>query len=195
LPESDEVFFAALVLYRHLLNNSRYIMAKLWLESSLQELYQNTVAAFPNTTKRQHAIDPITISSLQWIPFLGMKTLFVKGLAESNHKAYAPIVVFKQVNYHEEAQPNTVSLMASDGKAYILDRFSIKNTNVLLKCACNDFNFRFRHYNFLDKSLYGRNRKKYEGADLWEANPQHLPGMCKHLIKLAAILKESGIVA
>ena len=165
----------------------------LWIESSLNDLYQSSVEAFPNTTKRQHAVDPINIVHLEWIPFLGMKTLFVKGIAQNGEKEYSPIVVFKRVTYHE-TEAGCISLKAKDG-TYFLEQLSSEDTDVLVRCDCPDFGFRFKYYDHLDKSLHGHKGKKYQGQGLWEANPHHLPGMCKHVIKLWKVLSESTIIA
>jgi hypothetical protein len=168
---------------------------ELWTESSLQELYQSAVDAFPNTAMRQHAVDPIVISSLQWVPFLGMKTLFVKGLAESGSKEYSPVIVFKRVRYGDSEGPRIVPLAASDGKDYFLERLSAEDTDVLVRCNCQDFYWRFNYFNHLDKSLQGRKRKKYEAIyNPGSANPQAQPGLCKHLMKMAAVLRESGVM-
>ena len=71
-------------------------------ESSVEELYDSTVKAFPKTTKRQHAIDLIDITELNWTPYLGMKTLFVKGVAHSqeSNKDYDTVFLIKNVNYN-----------------------------------------------------------------------------------------------
>lgn len=168
---------------------------EVWLESSLQELYHSAVDAFSNTTKRQHATHPIVITSLQWIPFLGMKTLFVKGLAESGANVYNPLIVFKRVSYHNTAGPRIISLHASDGKEYFLEQLSVDDTDVLVRCNCKDFYWRFAHFDHLDKSLYGRNRKKYEALYRpGSANPAESPGMCKHLMKLTKVLTESNLL-
>ena len=166
----------------------------LWLESSLNDLYNSTVVAFPKTTKRQYAIDPIKITQLQWIPFLGMKTLFVKGMAKNENREYGPVIVLKRVLYHESQNAGIVPLKASDGKTYFLEKLSNENTDVLVRCNCNDFAWRFSYYNHLDKSLQGPKRKKYEALhNPGSANPAQSPGLCKHLIKLNKILQETSI--
>lgn len=169
---------------------------ELWLESSLDDLYQSAVEAFPNTTKRQYATDTIQISSLQWIPFVGFKTLFVKAIAQNEGREYSPIILFKNVTYHEAAGPHIVGLNASDGHEYFLERLSLTNQNVLVRCDCQDFKWRFNYYDHLDKSLYGPKRKKYEALlNPGSANPQELPGMCKHLIKFNKSLSQSGLLS
>jgi predicted nucleotidyltransferase len=162
------------------------------IETSLRELYDSAVAAFPNTTKRQHATDPIVVTNLRWTPFVGMKTLFIKAIAQSEGKEYNPIVLFKKVNYNGDQ----VQITASDMREVSFDKLSLENTDVLLRCNCPDFYWRFNYYNHLDKSLQGPKRKKYEALGIGPpANPQEMPGMCKHLMKTVHVLAEAGIFA
>ena len=135
-------------------------------ESSVEELYDSTVKAFPKTTKRQHAIDLIDITELNWTPYLGMKTLFVKGVAHSqeSNKDYDTVFLIKNVNYN----PTNI----------------LKNNDVLVRCNCQDFLWRWNYTDYKDKSLNGRVRKKYEAIiNPGSSNPLEMPGMCKHLIK------------
>jgi len=169
----------------------------IWLESSLQTLYQSAVDAFPGTTKRQHATHEIKIANVQWIPFVGMKTLFVKGRALHEEREYSPTIVFKKVQYAEEKARKIVALKASDGKTYFLERLSIEDTDVLVRCSCGDFRWRFSYYNHLDKSLQGPKAKKYTpvpGSNRPPANPMEAAGLCKHIMKLGKVLSESTIL-
>lgn len=158
-------------------------------ESSLTDLYQSAVDAFPKTTKRQHATHPIVIKELTWTPFVGMKTLFIKGLAQNEDREYNTIILLRKVNY----QGDEVQITASDGLPYSFDRISLENTDVSVRCNCNDFRWRFSYYNHLDKSLYGSKPKKYESKGGPPANPMEYEGMCKHLMKTMKALKEADI--
>jgi hypothetical protein len=163
-------------------------------ESSVLDLYLNSIKAFPNTTKRQNSIDTIKITNLNWIPFVGVRTLFVKSLCQNESKEYNSILLFKDVKYYEKKEFKTIELIASNGKKYFLNRLSLSENEVLTRCECKDFHWRFKHFNSLDKSLYGRDRKKYEALYRPDtANPKEIPGMCKHLMKLVKILKETTI--
>lgn len=164
----------------------------LFLESSLEDLYQSAVSAFPNTTKRQHATDPIVITNLSWTPYRGVKTLFIKGLAQNRHEGteYNCLMLFKNVDYNG----NQLTITASDLKEYSFDKLSLENTNVVLRCNCPDFHWRFNYYDHLDKSLYGRKRSPYESTGHHPpANPMEMPGMCKHLMKMSKTLNEAGV--
>jgi hypothetical protein len=170
-----------------------------WLnlhESNLHDLYANTVQAFPNTTKRQHITSTVDIKEIHWTPFLGVKTLFIKGLAQSEGKtvAYNPMVLFKGVNYHQtKDKHNWVEIVASDGLHYVFERLG--NNETLVRCNCPDFKWRFNYTDHIDFSLYGRVRKKYEAkVNPGSANPLELPGMCKHIMKLVQSLNNAGIL-
>lgn len=171
-----------------------------WLnlqESNLSDIYTNTVQAFPRTTKRQYSTDLIEIVELKWTPYLGVKTLFVKGLADSKESGnlYNPMLLFKGVNYdNHKNEKNWVEIVASDGRNYFLEKLTTRN-EVLVRCDCADFNWRFNYFDHKDRSLYGRVRRKYEAINNpGSANPLELSGMCKHLIKLAISLNHAGIL-
>ncbi|MHA2043195.1 MAG: hypothetical protein ACW99G_00290 [Candidatus Thorarchaeota archaeon] len=166
-----------------------------WLESSLEELYKSSVKAFPETRKRQYATNPVVVEKIIWTPFVGMKTLFVKGIVKNEGKEYNTAILFKGVSYHEEDSKGVVPLLANDEKEYYLEQLSKTDTDVLVRCNCPDFYWRFNYYNHLDKSLNGRHRAKYEAKYRpGSANPQKLPGTCKHLMKFMHVLGESRII-
>lgn len=158
-------------------------------ESSLDDLFTSAIRAFPNTTKRQFAVQPIVIETIRWTPFVGMKTLFVKGHARNEDRHYDTIILFKDVDYTNEQ----VKIKASDGKIYRFAKLSMENTDVLVRCNCQDFKWRFNYYDHLDRSLYGPKRSKYEGISGIPANPKQLPGMCKHLMATTKVLNDAGI--
>lgn len=160
-------------------------------ESSVEELYASAVNAFPATTKRQHAVDPIVVEELRWTPFRGMGTLYVKGVIRNEMKHYDTSILFKGVDYTQK----NVTLMASDGLLYEMGRLSLENDDVLVRCNCPDFKWRFSFYNHLDKSLYGRKPRKYEAVTSRPpANPQQMPGMCKHVMATVRALQHAGLL-
>lgn len=162
-------------------------------ESSLTQLYHSAVAAFPHTTRRQHATNTIKIAKMDWVPYLGMKTLFIKGYAQNEGKEYETIVLFKKVAYLNEVNSKAVRIRASDGLYYNFDKIT-EDQNVLVRCNCPDFRWRFSYYDHLDKSLYGNKYKAYVSKGLrGPANPLQAEGLCKHLMKTVKALQEAGI--
>jgi hypothetical protein len=161
------------------------------IESSLNDLYKSTVVAFPKTKKRQHAIDEIKISKLEWIPFLGMNTLMIKALAqnESNGHEYNCVVLFKNVHYHDAMGPNLIEIVDLTKKHYFIEKLNYDDTQVLVRCSCEDFKWRGNYFDHLDRSLFGRKRKKYEALhNPGSANPTESPMVCKHLMKMSKTL-------
>jgi hypothetical protein len=167
----------------------------LWLEASLSELYKNTLSSFPNTTKRQFAIDTVKIENLQWVPFQGVKTLFVKAIVNNEGRANESIMLFKNVNYQLNQKKGTVPVVGANGKKVFIEQISSEQNDVLVRCSCKDFYWTFLHFNSLEKSLFGRDRKRYEAIYNPDSrNPEHSPGLCKHLIKLSKILQNSNLL-
>lgn len=169
---------------------------KHWLiESSFDDLYDSTVRAFPGTTKRQHATDPIQITNFKFTPFLGVNTLLVRALATNEDRQYKPVILFKKVKYQHNQGQNIVKIQDQGGSKHFFERMSLENTDILVRCQCADYFWRLQHTDHEDRSLYGKDRKKYEALyNPGSANPKELPGMCKHLIKMVKVLEESGFI-
>jgi hypothetical protein len=168
-------------------------MEPIFLESTFAELYASAVAAFPLTTRRQYATQPIVIDRLQIIPFLGMHTLFLKAEAINEGRHHSPMILVKGIQYSPELVPGTIEVTASDGQNVRFHRPGLEHNDILVRCDCGDFAWRFNYYNHLDKSLYGTKRKKYEAMqNPGSANPLQLPGCCKHILKFVQVLHESG---
>ena len=161
-------------------------------ESSLNDLYQSAVAAFPQTKKRQFATGTIKIVELTWVPYKGVKTLFVRGLARNEDRTYNPIILFKNVKYLESGG---VPLRDKNGRQYFLEQLSLEKNEVLVRCGCLDFKFRGNYACYLDKSLQGPKVKKYESiGNRPSVNPTNAPMMCKHLMKMTEALKNIDVL-
>ena len=166
-----------------------------FIETSIVDLYKSTVKAFPKTTRRQYSIGPVRVERLDWIPFLGVRTLFIKGLIKNEGKKYDSIILFKNVVFKESEGRKLIKVRMSTGKEYFVEQIDSERNDALVHCQCQDFYWRLKHFNKLDKSLYGRDRAKYEASERpGTANPLEMPGMCKHLIKMAKIIKETNLL-
>lgn len=162
-------------------------------ESTFSQLYKSAVIAFPNTKKRQYATDTVDVTHLEWIPYLGMRTLFLRAHVENSEGGnYDPILLFKNIKYHSTHQKGLIEIVSADTRQkYFLE--PLKNNDILLRCSCKDFYWRFTHYNSVDKSLYGKTRSPYQGE--YPINPQEMPGMCKHIMATGISLGTSGLMA
>jgi len=168
-------------------------------ETSMQNLEQKAIGAFPKTKKRQHATDEIYIMQQKWIALPKNKKLrieaTIRGSSGGKSKEYTTVVQFDDVQYEKVNTPDNISFVASNGEEYFVKPVSARNTNVHVKCDCLDFYWRFALWNFNDDSLYGRKPKAYvKKTNRAPANPQKMPGVCKHIMKFAKALRASTIV-
>jgi len=125
---------------------------------------------------------------------LGLKTLFVKAIAQNENRENTAIILFKNIAYDGSGH-NLVQFVASDGHDYVLERISLAENDVNVRCTCKDFQWRFNYFDHLDHSLYGKKRKKYEAIHRpGSANPNEAAGVCKHIMALVEHLKESGLI-
>jgi hypothetical protein len=169
---------------------------ELYEDSTVPQLRTNIVQAFPNTRKRQHVIGEVTIANVQFIPFLGTKFLHVKSTSRSNGNAYKQAVQFMRVDFDQEEGPNNITFTAADGRDYHMQPIILTGHNVKVRCNCLDFYHRFAAWNHQDNSIVGRAPLPYQRRTNTrpEVNPDHVPGMCKHLLKLMDELRRQGIV-
>ena len=164
-------------------------------ESTYADLYASVVEAFPHTTRRQYATDPIKVSGIQIVPFVGVRTLFIKADAINEDRHYRSMILLKDIQYEQNLMTGGIEVVASDGRHVYLHRPSLDDNNVLVRCSCNDFHWRLNYFNHLDKSLYGRKRSPYEAKiNPGSANPLRSEGVCKHIMKMAQVLKGSGFL-
>lgn len=165
-----------------------------FLETTLAGLHDSVLKAFPGTTRRQHSVDEVRIEHLHWVPFRGMGTLFVKGQARRGGSKNECVIVFKDVRYGSRGK-GMVELRASNGETVFLEPILMDSNDALVRCTCKDFHWRMTHFNSLDGSLFGRDRRKYEANFRpGSSNPEELPGICKHLMKMGKALSESSIL-
>lgn len=165
-----------------------------YLESSFHDLYIGAVEAFPKTSRRQYSTHTVRVERVEWVPFRGLGTLFVKGLCLNEGRKNECVVVFKGVSYRDKEGGGSVSVASSAGAAVHVMPLSLEESEVLVRCSCADFRWRFAHWNREDQSLFGRPPRKYEALMRpGSSNPEGRAGACKHLMKMAKILGESGV--
>lgn len=170
-------------------------------ESTFAELERNALNMMPGKS-RKDAINSIQIRTLELIPYEGALGVNSTVNSINSGNTYQPQIMFLGVNYintennpDAENDPNTITFQAVDGKDYTIEPIYLSRNNAKVRCTCLDFKWRFAIYNEKDHSLYGSGpgmyRKKTERPP---NNPQHVPGVCKHLLKLASELQINGIV-
>jgi hypothetical protein len=120
---------------------------------------------------------------MEWRPFLGLKTLLVKSRVVSEGRNYDTFILFKNVNYNiNEDNDQCIFLHASDGGQYKLERLNEAKTDVLVRCNCKDFRYRFMYWDKTEGSLWGNTPRKFAPTSSRPANPLQMEGICKHLM-------------
>ena len=178
-----------------LIRGSR-ILQQLDEDSTAMQLRQNIVTSFPHTRKRQNATNEVTVTNVQYIPYLGTKMLHVKSTTRSNGNEYKQAVQFMRTVYEANDGSANITFTAADGQEYHIQPIQLTNHNVKVRCNCLDFYHRFATWNFSDNSIVGRAPIPYQRKTTTrpEVNPDHVPGMCKHLLKLMDRMRSEGLI-
>lgn len=191
LNKKDFNFIGGSIIEKQLKEYSKTTLEE---RSSFAQLQTNIINDMP-TKKRQYATDTVKIVQLSLIPFLGTKNLLVKAVANNDGRKYDPQIIFNNVIFEEEDTPTNITFVASDNKKYHIQKISLTNNTVRVRCNCLDFYYRFAPFNAKDKSLVGTPPRPYQKkTDRPPVNPKQVPGVCKHLLKLFSALREAGIV-
>ena len=150
---------------------------------NLQTLYRNSTSISPYRSHYRMPGDPSYLEEV--VPNLNTSEIcFVfnnAGVTEpTNHLTF---ISFLNSKITDEEQPeNTHYSFSYDGKLYWVQKHKLTNT-VRVNCSCSDFYFTFAWYNWQKRCLFGKKPLPYVRKTVTrpERNPQHLPGMCKHI--------------
>ena len=172
------------------------IIAQLNEVSTPTQLRRNIEIAFPNTKKRQHVAHSVQMHNIEYIPYIGVKMLHVRATARNDGHQYNVALQFNGVSFAQQDGPQVATLTATDGQEFSLTPVTMRGNYAKVRCSCMDFYFRFAFYNAGDKSLVGRPPKPYirKTLDRPSVNPDQVPGLCKHAIKLIQDLERIGLV-
>ena len=170
-------------------------------ESTFVDLERNTVNTMPGANRAQNT-NSIQIRNLQLIPYEGALGINSSVNSVESGNTYQPQMVFLDVTYINmednpdvEQDPNLVTFKAADGKDYTIEPIHLSRNNVKVRCTCLDFRWRFAMYNDKDGSLFGNGPGLYQKKTQRQPNnPQQVPGVCKHLLRLVAELKTNRVV-
>jgi len=142
--------------------------------------------------KRQHAT--VTLKNLTFRAAYGVKALEVMATAVGGEKPYQPKIIFNRVDFDDEDTQDNITVPAEAGDIHF-QQLNLSEKTMRVRCDCADFYWRFAAYNAKDKSLDGRSPKPYQAkTNRGPVNPQQVPGMCKHLLKIIEVLKDNGAV-
>jgi hypothetical protein len=162
-------------------------------DSTIDKLEQNIRVAFPDTKKRQKDINSVTVTKVTFKP--EGYNLIVDGMTRSNNtgSVHTPRLYFSGVKYVPVGTPNSAAL---EGTETAVEPIQSGSLTVQVACDCMDFRFRFAGFNKGDNSLAGIAPPPYQRKTTTrpEVNPARVPGVCKHILKLAQYLQQKRIV-
>ena len=89
-----------------------------------------------------------------------------------------------------------VKITSSDGTEHSITPVTLNVTNVGCYCECSDYQHRFAHFNIQNGCHIGPPPQDYirKTDTRPEVNPLHVPGLCKHLLKVVETLQEKRIL-
>lgn len=174
-------------------NTSFDDISDILLEVSLSNLKNNVLRNFGKS--REVASDRVRVVNYQILPSIQDKSLLLKSNIMSNGSRYTVQIRFLNVNYVDVQDSGSVELYAIDGQKYYIKPFTSAQKQVRVGCNCLDFYYRFSLWNHTKKSLEGPPPQPYiKKTDMPLVNPQEIPGVCKHIVKMTSFLKDEGIV-
>ena len=135
---------------------------------------------------------------MELVPAPDSGNLVIKGFAISNSgNSYSPTIQFDGVEYQEEDTNMNVTFNAIDDKDYHINQINLQRMNAKVHCNCLDFYWRFGKQNSRVNSLIGNPGQPYvkKNPNMPPANAKQIPGVCKHLLKLADELRQNKLVS
>ena len=162
-------------------------------EASFGSLLSDTKAGFPKTKKRHRIASRVRVNDVQFVVYAKNNKIKVTATCKSMEHgslSYSQVIVIENVEFVKSG----TLITDTSGKQYSIKPVTHKDIKV--RCNCQDFLKRFSKFNDRDGSLVGvpDNYIPKPGSNRPPANPNEVPGLCKHLIKVIRELKKLGIV-
>ena len=147
---------------------------------NVDTLLNNTNLLLPDAIMKGRSAPGMQVLNYKVSNFIGTKTrkVFSAVKSQENPVAYTQILEFNNLD---------------DPEADIVDLDKVK---FKCRCSCRNFYFMWGYWDKQNNALSGPSQKKYTRKTLTrpEVNPSHLPGMCKHIIRLLIVMKENKVV-
>lgn len=170
------------------------------LKSKSRSVLVHTLATLISSTKkaREKMNQVKKVEILQIKPVVQTNQLYVKAQAQgiSLPKLYQLTLVFSGITYSQTQTTKTpLTADLGHGNKVYLEQPTLSH-KVQARCSCHDYYFMWQYYNRQEKALFGKAFPKYirKTDHLPERNPDHVPGLCKHLIVLVDKLAKAGLL-
>lgn len=127
------------------------------------------------------------------IPYKGTNTLLFQATCngETIEGIHVVNLQFNNVKYFDKPpEDGDVKEIEFKGEKYYFIRPTLES-DVVCRCSCPDYYFTFAYYNWQHKINFGGKPKVYKRKTKTRPprNPQHLPGICKHLFQFQSYLR------
>lgn len=166
-------------------------------ERTMVDLERNTKNFQPPASPdaRQNAVNQVQIPKMEFSADRLKHGLIIKATAVSGGQQYEPSIMFDEVVYEDSDQADNTTFKAKDRKEYHIIPIDLTKHNAKVRCNCLDFYYRFAPQNNKDDSLLGPAPPPYiKKTNRPPVNPQKVPGVCKHLLRMVQALKQINIV-
>lgn len=147
---------------------------------TFSDLLTNTYNLLPDAIHKGRAGTGMRVLAFKVTNFKGTKTKKIFSTVKSQERpvSYTQILEFNGIEDPENAIPD-------------LDKVLFK-----CRCSCHNFYFMWGYWDKQHNALTGPGQKPYKRLTTTrpEVNPQHLPGMCKHIIRLVISMKHEKLL-
>ena len=165
-------------------------------DATIPQLRQSIEQGFPDTKKRQHATNEVQVAAYQYIPKTRVNQLHVVSNTRSNGGGqYNQVIVLRDVHYDMADTATNISIDRG-GKKFYVEPVELNSTTVAVSCNCADYVMRFAHTNSANNCHVGQLPPPYTRKTTTRppVNPDNVPGLCKHLLKMVDDLKRTGLL-
>lgn len=166
-------------------------------DQTIPQLHQHIQQGFPNTKRRQHVTHEVRVTGIQYTPMLQNGILRINSSTTSNNgNAHTQALDIRDINFQPENSGNNVTIQDNSGRSHSVTPAKLNVSTVAVYCDCEDYQMRFANFNIQNNCHLGPPPPRYirKTTTRPPANPNQVPGMCKHIIKVTDELKQLGIL-
>lgn len=172
-------------------------LSDIFEDQTVPQLRQSTEQGFPRTKKRQHSVGEVRVTGIQYLPAPQQKAIQITtATTSSSGNQHKQSVMLKNAEFETMGNGSNASFKDATGREYFIKTLPLTDTNVHVTCDCEDYIFRFAHTNDQNGCHLGQLPPNYVRKTTTRppANPNNVPGCCKHLLKIMDTLKGYGLL-
>lgn len=170
---------------------------ELFEDQTVPQLRQNIQTGFPDTKKRQHATNEVRVDNFKYTPFAANGILRVDAITSSNNGNKHKVTIdLRGITFENGDTDQNVTVTSSGGQDISVQPVQLNTTNVGVNCDCQDYIMRFATFNLNQNCHIGAIPPRYirKTTTRPPANPNNVPGACKHILKCFEDLQGHGLI-